>query len=288
MYYLLYFIAILSLSQAANLTRWAHAPVSFIGFWRMFLASLIIGVAFMQQKGWLEINKINKKQKILVFFSGFFLLIHFYTYFYAAQNTKIANCMIIFALNPLFIAGATIWLLKEKITWQLILAYILAAIGIFQLVAGNIQFKSTSWAGDLSAFISAIFFAGYIVTGRMLRPHMSNISYTFSIYMIATAGFALLALTQNSLSPSYPTTTWIAIAGLVLGPTLLGHFLFSYLMKHLNINFMSCGKLAEPILASFLALLIFHETIEPKAYAAFTCACLSIFILISDRNRTKV
>ena len=79
---------------------------------------------------------------------------------------------------------------------------------------------------------------------------------------------------------SYPPITWISIGGLVLFPTLLGHALFTYLLRYFDVNWLSTGKLAEPLLASLTAFLFFHETWTPTIAMAFACTGVSLLILL--------
>src|SRR3712207_4385551 len=127
---LLYIIAIASLSTSANLIRMAGAPVDVIGFWRL-LASAAFLLPFALKNGDLKAHFSRSKGELLmVFLSGLFFFLHLWTYFYSAQHTRIANCMIIFATNPLFVSLVSYFVFREKLTLRIFTAYIFAAIGI--------------------------------------------------------------------------------------------------------------------------------------------------------------
>lgn len=275
---LLYFVAILSLSQAGNLVRLANAPAEVIGFWRLLSAAIII-LPLAWYKG--DLKHLLKKSKEIKFvlLTGVLFFLHLWSYFYSVQNTKIANSMIIFATNPLFTALGASLIFKEKFTKRLALAYLLAFTGIFQLIKHHLNFDPELNKGNLSALISALFFSGYILSSNQSRKFFSNSSFAFLKYLVTACLFGITAwLTQVSFT-EYPSITWMAIAGTVVFPTLLGHALFTYLLKFLNINWMSCGKLIEPVLSAAVAFFLFNENLSLSTLLAFAFTSASVLVL---------
>lgn len=281
---LLFFIAIISLSQAANLIRLAHAPIEVIGFWRLLLASFIMfSLAWrLQKRPWPKF--ISIKTKLTTILSGCFFFAHLWTYFYSAQNTTIANSMIIFSANPLFTAAFSIFIFKEKLSWKLALAYILAFSGLYLLLSHQIHFQDLSNLGNWSALLSALFYSGYILCGNKARQELPNLSYTWVVYLIVACLFFLTGNLREISWTTYPKTTWLAILGTVLFPTLLGHALFTYLLKFMNINWLSCGKLIEPAMSAFIAYLLFSEIPSKETYWAFALTGSAILTLFIPRT----
>ncbi len=278
-YLFLFFISLLSLSQAANLVRLAQAPADTIGFWRLLLSCLILLPALIQRGSFKEMKLLPRVELAWALASGVFFFIHLFTFFLAAQNTKIANCMIIFSLNPLFTAlGAWIFF-KEKPKWTLGVAYVLAFLGLWTLFSRSLELKPEKFSGDLLALLSGILFSAYILTGRRVRQKMTNFAYIFLIFALAGVFFGTSAILRGSQLWNFPSITWLAILGLVVFPTLLGHSLFNYALKFININLMSCGKLIEPIFSAAMAALIFAEPISQDMILAFTFTGTGVLLL---------
>ncbi len=109
---------------------------------------------------------------------------------------------------------------------------------------------------------------------------MSSDQFTWIAYLIS----ALLFFTAGSVNQvswvGYSASTWWAVFGNILFPTLLGHALFTHLLKYLNINWMSCGKLMEPVFASLVASLVFSERLKSQTAVAFAFTALSVVILL--------
>lgn len=286
--HLLYFVAIICLSQAGNLARFAAAPPEVLGFWRLLGAALVMLLFAATHQSQIRLYKeFNQRNIMFAILSGFFFFVHLWTYKFAAQNTTIANGMILFATNPLLTAIITITFMKESFQKRYFISYALAMTSIYLLIHQNLQLNSKNSLGDLSALASALFYSLYIIFGKKARHAMSNPAYTFFIYSFASLCFLAFALWKGTDLIHYPTQTWIGIALLITFPTMLGHAIFSYLLKNLNINWMSTGKLAEPILATIAAYFFFSEELSSNTALSFSLTAVAIFILIAPYQKTK-
>jgi drug/metabolite transporter (DMT)-like permease len=254
-------------------------PVEVLGFWRLTIATFIL-------LAWIFFKKISwphfKDKKILwMLLSGFFFFLHLATYKFAAKNTTVSNTMILFASNPVWSSVGAILFFKEKLKTRLIFSYILAIIGIFILVQHKVQFSGQSFQGDLSSILSAFFYAVYMLTGKKARQHFNNSIYAFVQYLVCASLFAVTCLLSQQNLTGYSDISWIAVAGLILLPTLLGHLSLTYLVNFMNLSVMTCGKLIEPILASIMAYFVFHESLLPEAWIAFFLTSISVIILFA-------
>lgn len=273
----LYFLALLSLSSAPNWAKLNHMPVEVLGFYRLGIAAALLGLwlAFKQP---LPRPKFNKNI-LWVIASGAFFFLHLWTYKYAAKNTSVSNTMILFSSNPIWASIGAVAFFKEHINSRIIVAYLLALIGVYLLVAHDLKLSTQINYGDWSAVISALLYAAYMLTGKKARHYFENTYYAVIQYSIAALLFGLCIWAEDSSLGGYDKVSWISVAGLVLLPTFLGHFSFTYLVQHMNISIMTCGKQLEPVLASIMAYFIFHEHISEYAWISFSLTLLSVIIL---------
>lgn len=273
---LLYALCILSLAQASTFNRLASAPPEVIGFWRLLFAGAIVGAyALFRKKTWV-LHSSSFKFALL---SGAIFFVHLWTYSFSAQNTSIANCMIIFSTNPLFTAIGAHFFMNEKLAPKVGLAYALAFLGLYILVSDSLSLQAQGMSGNLSALVAAMMYSGYILSGKKARQQFGNLQYTTIIYFFAAIFFlATCLLTQRTIWPLENHTIY-GITGLILVSTLLGHALFTYLLQHLNVNWMSCGKLSEPVFATITAYFVFSQPITGKTLGAFALTTLALLIL---------
>lgn len=275
---LLYALSLMSLSLSPHFVRWAQEAPELIGAWRLGLTALILAPFALRSAGsWSELGRQTRQGALLL--SGVFFFLHLWTYFYAAQNTRIAHCMILFSTNPLFVAAGNWILFRERPTWTLGLGYLLAFAGLALLLHHSFSFEQGLLLGDLSALLSAFLFAIYILAGKKTRLSTPNRQYAFGLNLIAGSCFILLSWAQGQSPLPEHSRFWVGIAGLIVFPTLLGHTLFSWLMTRMDLNLMTCGKLIEPVLASALAWWIYHEQPSTTTFVAFALTSSAVLIL---------
>lgn len=275
---LLYFLALICLSTAANWAKLNGMPPEVLGFWRLFIAASVL----------LIFQKFYKKQKILqnshslkwIILSGFFFFLHLWTYKYAAKHTLVSLMMILFATNPIWTALINIYAFKEKITPRMLISFFIAFTGIFLLTKDQLTYSSENNLGNASAIITALLYAIYVITTKKARRHVSNLNFASLQYSVCAICFLTATLyTQSNFIEGYKAISWISVLGLVALPTLLGHFLFSHCMSSMNLAVMTCGKLIEPVIASIIAFLVFNETLDSATYVAFACTAIAILNL---------
>ncbi len=283
---ILYFLALFCLSTSANLAKLNHMPVEVLGFYRLGFAAtlLVLWLILISQK---PLPKINKNI-FWALLSGFFFFLHLWTFKYAAKNTTISNSMIIFSSNPVWASIGAVIFFKEKLSPRLFISYALAFCSIFLLVGQGFSLAPTTNKGDASSFVSAILFAFYMLTGKKAREHFDNQFYALIQYTICALCFGICIIYTEAPVTGYDSQSWLAILGLVLLPTFFGHFSMTYLVKHMNLSVMTCGKLIEPILASIMAYFLFNESLNPNAPVAFGLTAAAVLVLFSSNLKSFI
>lgn len=275
---MLYFLALVSLSTSANWAKLNQMPAEVLGFWRLFLSALIL-ILFQAYRNHLPRLSLNRKNS-WVFISGFFFFLHLWTYKYAAKHAPISNMMLLFASNPIWASIGGRLFFKEPIYPRVYYAYILALTGVIFLVSHSLSFNPEETYGNLMALGSAVFYSCYMLTGKKARElHSNEIYSTYQYFMCAMLFLIVILFNHQPLIEGYGPISWVAVGGLILFPTFLGHFLLTYLVKTMNMAILSCGKLIEPIIGGLIAFLVFQETLSASFFISFFLTTLSILIL---------
>ncbi len=276
---MLYFLALLCLSTSPNWAKLNQMPAEVLGFWRLALAALIL-ILFQTLRSEFPRLKMNR-QNIWVIVSGFFFFLHLWTYKYAAKHTTISTMMVMFSTNPIWASVGSRIFFNEKIARRVYTAYFLALAGVIVLVYDSLSFSREHTNGNLIALISAALYSFYMLTGKKARETHSNQVYATYQYLLCAVLFLFVSLfnEQPLISIDYGTISWVAVAGLIIFPTFLGHFLLTNLVKTMNMAILSCGKLIEPIIGSIIAYFVFKEAITSTFAVAFVLTALSIIIL---------
>jgi len=267
---------VLCLSQPANLARLARAPIEAIGFWRLLLAAAALAPwALATLRG----RRPRPRALALSALCGVLFFAHLWTFIYAALHTKVANCMILFSVHPVLTAAGARLFYGERVRGRLAVAYLLAAAGVGVLVRGSAGLDPALLRGDLSALGSAACFTAYVLAGRSAREEVPNELFACLVYALAGGLFLATALLRGVPLSGYPAATWLAVAGLAFGVTLVGHAGFTSLYGRFSLAFLSCAKLVEPVLGALTASVIFREGLSGRAAAAFALAGAAVVLL---------
>lgn len=273
----LYFIALVSLSTSPNWAKLNHMSSATLGFYRLAGASLLLFLYLLVTK---KLKKVHfDRNFVWALISGFFFFLHLWTYKYASKNTLVSNTMILFATNPVWATLGGQVFFKEYIKPRVIFSYMLALIGVFMLVAQNLNLTPENHLGNVAALVSALFYALYMLTSKKARLHMANSDFSLIQYSTCALMFGIAVLSIDAPMTGFDAISWWSVLGLIIFPTFLGHMSFTYLVKHMNLGLMSCGKLIEPITATIFAYFLFNEHLGSNAIYAFILTGVSVLIL---------
>ena len=113
--------------------------------------------------------------------------------------------------------------------------------------------------GDLLATAGAIFAAVYVLIGRQVRPHLSLVPYSASVYLVAAGGLAAAMALTGTPFAGYSAQVWALFLAMTVGPQFLGHTVINHLLGELKASIVSVALLAEAVGATVLAYLVFGE-----------------------------
>ncbi len=273
--------AVSSASILIKFARLEGVPPLVIAAWRLTLASLVLApLAWRSSRQ--EIRALTRGELLLAFISGLFLAVHFVFWISSFDYTSIMSSVVFVATNPLFVAVASMILLKEAIsgaTWQGILV---AGIGGVVIGAADLGAGQSSLSGDLLALAAAAAASAYVLIGRRLRARLSLLVYIAIVYGVAAAILLVLALLTRAPLFGYSTSGYIILVLIAVVPQLIGHTAFNYALKYLSAALVAVILLAEPVGATLLAIPLFGEI--PSAYKLIGGALVLAGIFVATRG----
>ncbi len=279
MYYLLYTVALVCLSQASVIIRWSGTDALILGAWRLLFAGAIL---FGWSKIYLPKEKVGTNDLRKIIAAGFAFFVHLYSYAYSAHHTSISHLMLIFSLNPVTTAMGSWLFFKEKMTFRQGVSYLLALVGIY-LLAREKQ-GSSEITGDMVAIVAAITFSAYALLSKWARRDLSNSVFASRMYFAGSAFFFLTAVLSGVIPPvPVASSGWIGIGLLTIFPTLLGHGIFTLSMKHIPLHVLSLGKLLEPAMAAISAFILFGESLTTAAILSFVLIVTAVVLVVRFR-----
>jgi drug/metabolite transporter (DMT)-like permease len=276
--------ATIAASWAAPLIRMCHADPLVIASYRMIFASLILLPVYLSRRERIVLPRGGERW--LVVLAGAFLAGHFAVWITALTMTSVSSATVLVTIQPLFLTVLAHMILKERVDKWGYLAIALALTGAALISWGDFRLSKDHLLGDLLALAGALLAAFYLLIGRTLVGKLGTINYTMPLY---ASSAVLLTVTMFLFGQTYlpgMTSDYLWLVLLAVVPTLLGHSLFNYSLKHFKAHLVGIMILGEPIMASLWALLLFGES--PALMTVLGAALIFAAITFSFGHARKV
>jgi len=246
-------------SVSSIIIRFSESPSLVIAAYRMLFTSIMLFFPVYIKYG-SEFKSLNKNDCLLCLISGIFLALHFASWIQSIQMTTIANSTILVSCSPIFVAAINYFLLKERITGKMIVGIGMSLIGTVIIGIGSSQGNGTAMIlGNVLAFMGAVFVAGYLVIGGIVRKTVSAGVYVLIVYSVSAIALFFMCFASGTPVYPYPLKEFALFFLLAFFSSILGHTVYNYLMKYYSSTLISVSTLMEPIFASLMAMFIFSE-----------------------------
>ncbi len=252
-------VAVLFVSFGAILVRLASAPALAVSFYRVALASLLL-LPFAGRDASRSWPALDRRRRVLVVAAGLALALHFATWVASLSYTTVASSVLLVNTAPLFAIVLSRLFLHEKPSATVLAAIPVALAGAALIAYGDWTGSPGSLLGNGLAVAGAVTVALYQVIGRGLRDALPLNAYVLGVWATAALVLAALARAYGVLLGGYPARTWLVFLALAVVPTLGGHGLVNKSLRSLPAPTVGLFLLGEPVIASLLAWLLFHET----------------------------
>ncbi len=232
---------------------------------RLIAAAIFISPLFIRD---LRKKKYKPSYFLPAFVPGIFLGLHFISWIYAVHLTSAVNASLIVNMVPIVMPFIIFAMVREKITKRELAGSLTAVMGLIILVAGDIDVKKEYMNGDMLCFLSMIFLSIYLALARKNCHFDTMWLYLFPLYM--SGGLLCLMFLVFCADPflhySYKET--LLLLALVIVPTIAGHSILNYSMKHLRSQIVSIINMGQFISAGIMAFFLFAEVPEITFYMA--------------------
>ena len=249
-------VGVFFVSWAAILIKSCKSEPTTIAFFRMFFSTVMVSLAIPFVKGrWFG----SKRDLLISILSGIFLGLHFYTWVAGLMQTSISSSVVLVTTQPIFVAILGYVFLREKIGIYGIVAVLLGLAGSFLVAHGDLGLGRAHLKGDILSLLGAMFAGGYLFLGRFVRPRVDLIPYVFTVYGVSSAVILILGVVTGSFKAPSVNLDYLWFFLLALGPTILGHNLYNFALRHLPAFPVGISILGEPILATIWGAILFGE-----------------------------
>ena len=242
------------------------SPIA-IGFIRVVGAALILLPWFLRQMA-LE-GGLSWRDLRFSMLAGVALALHFATWIASLSYTSVAHSVLFVATHPMFVIAISLGVLRLPVARNQIAGAVIALAGVafiqWQALGGGMAAGVWPHAGlgNLLALAGGLFGAVYLLLGWEARRRLSTIVHTEVTYASAGVVLLLVAVIWRVPPPPLAKEPWLYLALLVLLPTVGGHTIFNWGLRHLGAPLVSLIGLLEPVESATLAWIFLGEAVAP-------------------------
>ncbi len=197
----------------------------------------------------------EKKEIVQILLCGIFLVLNWVFLFKAFEVTSITIAITIYNLAPIFVLLLGTLFLKERMTWNSLIAVLICFLGSMLIVGINTVQSISDFLG--SGFIWALLSAFCYAMTMLLGKGVNQLSaYAMTFVQTSIGILILLPFLNFTLFQGLTTTNWLYIIGTGLIHTGFVYYLFFDSLRKLTTGVISALVFIDPVVAILLDTLI--------------------------------
>jgi len=235
-------------------------------FYSSLMSTIVIGVIVFSQKRFITaLKKYHRKDFLCFLYLGFIgTFMYCLLQFAGLKYTSAQEANIINYSWPIWIIIFSIFILKLKLNWRIVVAIILSFIGIYIAVSkGTLSgFPLSHLKGNLFALMAAVCYGFFCVTAK--KYHFETFTSMFFYFLVATvlSGLCVLIFSSFPLLNLHQIYAFFWLGGISNG---IGFVFWFLALKHGDVAKMSNIIFLTPFAALVFIYFINKETIYPAS-----------------------
>src|SRR5262245_14647824 len=265
----------------------AEVPPLVIAFYRVAIATVLLlpGALMFKRE---EILSLTRKDFGLLVLGGLCLAVHFGAWIASLKYVPIATSVVLVNSHPLFVVIASYFFLGERPEGRSLIGTAVGLCGM--LVISHDAFRDFQLAlkGDGLALLAALAVVGYFIVGKKARARISLLGYVTPLYAMCSLVLLIWVLIVGNPLTHYSATVWAYLAALAVVPTIIGHSVFNWAIKHVRPTEISVAFLGEPVAASILAFVFFSQRPPLATFVGGAFVLAGVYLTTSKGRRPRL
>lgn len=275
-------------SFTSVLVELANTGPTVSAFYRMFFGGVILmGISVLRSdRLW-----FGAKSLAIPFLCGLFFSLDLFFWHRSIMFVGPGLATILGNMQVFFVALLAVWLLKEQLSWQLMIAIPTAVVGLFLIVrTGWGQHDGAIKLGVLYGLLTALAYALYIIMLRKSRSegNETGLSIFANMGWICLISAFLLGITvivePNAGFGIPDLQTWAALLGLGIVGQVFGWVLISKGLPDVDASVAGLAILLQPALAFMWDILFFNRPTTTLEYIGAAVVLAGIYIGATGKN----
>jgi drug/metabolite transporter (DMT)-like permease len=280
-------IAIVAISSSAPLIAFAAAPALAIAFWRNAIGAAVLApAALVRRRTQLRdlLRPGGRRTLAVTVLSGACLAVHFGTWVPSAKLTSVAMSVALVCTTPVWTAlisaarGARI----APSTWA---GIGIAVAGVALATGADPDLSGRALLGDALALTGGIAAGAYTLLGERARASLATTAYATVCYSVCALLLLLACAVSGAGLWGYDGRTVLAIAGMTLGPQLLGHTLVNYALHRVGATMVAVLLLLEVPGALVIAWLMLGQLPSARTLPGIAVLLAGVAVVVLGSRR---
>lgn len=202
-------------------------------------------------------------------------------YFYSMTYNGVCVAVILLYTSPVFVMLLSLLLFKEKITYKKLIALVLTIAGCV-LVSGLAGGQSIGLVGIVLGICSGLGYALYSIFGRYAIQKNYD-SMTTSFYTFLFCGLGCLPFSELADAvPLINARSSLLALGLGVVCCVMPYLFYTKGLEYVENTKASIIVAVEPVAASLIGVLVYHEEMTPVKLAGVVLVLASVVICSKD------
>jgi len=262
-------------------------PIAIATFRFLIAGGLFLLALLLKKNGERTYNLLVKRKHAPTLL---FLALIGVTFFYAAQYTGIQMAsasiaaILVCLLSPIIISILSARIFKERLTKKQIFGIGIAAAGTFiTITGGTLSFPGDKdfLLGSLILLSTPILWAAYSLLGKKMMEKYDP--FLIVAYVTMLGGLCLIpfSLAENSFHQIFTMSLygWLAILFLSITCSLLGYYIWFYVLKQVKAAITSSFLFAEPLVTVIFAITFVGEKLNQFMIAGGLLIFIGVYLV---------
>jgi len=262
-------------------------PISIATF-RFLIAGGLFLVTILIEK------KMRRNYKLLVEKKDFptllFLALTGVAFFFTAQYTGIQMAgasiaaILVCLLSPVLITLLSSMIFKEHLVKKQVFGIGIASLGTIIVVTGgtiSLSSRLEFLLGSVILLFTPVLWATYSLVGKKIMDRYSP--FLVVAYVNVLGGLCLIpfSLAENSFYQIFTMSvySWLAILFLAVTCSLLGYYIWFYVMKHVEAAIASSFLFAEPLVTVLFATIFVGEELSTFIFVGGFLIFIGVYLV---------
>jgi drug/metabolite transporter (DMT)-like permease len=279
-------ISVCACSTSVILIKASTEDPYLLASYRLLLAALVLLPFFLRD---LKQHRANYSFQHLraTLLPGVVLGLHFITWNIGARMTPAAHGSLIINLVPVASPFLLYFVIKELVTIREIVGTVITLAGACLLSFQDLSVSAEWFTGDWVCFLSMLLVSLYMVLGRLNRRQLSTVLYLVPLYTVAGLFCFAAALFVVNPIKAYSWNDILLTVGLALVPTVIGHSLYNYSLRHFRGQLVSLVTVTQFVPSAILAYYLLGESVSWRFYPATAVVLIGTVLVLARNNKRE-